>query len=179
MEELNFLCLKIKVKNKVFINVFCYENKLSYPFHISDQKFKNSVDLLIISDKIKSHVYIKDFSKFMFNKTKSKNKKYFCKYCLQYFSSERIVVQQKQICLKINGKQTVKLKRGFIEFKNYSRQIPAPFKIYADFECILKRVRRNEKTSGSYTEKYEDHIPCSFAYRLVCADNKFSKPVVL
>ena len=27
------------------------------------------------------------------------------------------------------------------------------------------------------TEKYQDHIPCSFAYKLVCVDNKFSKPV--
>ena len=27
--------------------------------------------------------------------------------------------------------------------------------------------------------KYQDHIPCSFAYKLVCVDNKFSKSVVL
>ena len=81
----------------------------------------------------------------MFNKTKNKNKKYFCKYCLQCFRSERILVEYKEICLKINSKQTVKLNSGFIEFKNYSRQIPAPFKIYADFECILKSVKNNKK----------------------------------
>ena len=93
------------------------------------------MDLLIILDKIKSHyLYIKDFNKFMFNKTKNKSKKYFYKYCLQCFSSERILVEHKEICLKISGKQTVKLKSGFIEFKNYSRQITVPFKIYADFE---------------------------------------------
>ena len=50
----------------------------------------------------------------------------------------------KKICLKINDKQTVKLKSGFTEFKNYSSQIPAPFKIYADSECILKSVKNNE-----------------------------------
>ena len=49
--------------------------------------------------------------------------------------------------------------------------MPAPFKIYADFECIIKSVKNNEKTSGSYTKKYQDHIPCSFAYKLVCVDN--------
>ena len=27
----------------------------------------------------------------------------------------------------------------------------------------------------SYSKKYEDHIPCSFAYKLVCVDDKFSK----
>ena len=31
-----------------------------------------------------------------------------------------------------------KLEKGFIEFKKFNRQIPAPFKIYADFEFLLK-----------------------------------------
>ena len=26
--------------------------------------------------------------------------------------------------------------------------------------------------------KYQDHIPFSFAYKVVCVDNKFSEPVV-
>ena len=30
----------------------------------------------------------------------------------------------------------------------------------------------------SYTEKYQDHIPCNFAYHVVCIDDKFNKPVV-
>ena len=107
------------------------------------------MDLLIISAKVKSYyVYIKDFSKLMFYKTKNKNKKYFCKYCLQCCSSEKHLVKHKEICLKINGKKTVYLKSGFIEFKNCSRQVPAPFKICADFECILKIVQSNE---NSYT----------------------------
>ena len=38
--------------------------------------------------------------------------------------------------------------------------MPVPFKIYADFQCNLKKVKCNE---GFYTEKYKDHIPCSFA----------------
>ena len=69
---------KIEVKSKICINIFCYESEMTYPVHISDQKFINSMDLLIISDKINSHYgYIKKFNKFLFNKTKSKKKKYF------------------------------------------------------------------------------------------------------
>ena len=42
------------------------------------------MDLLWITDENKSHyVYIKDFNKIMGNKTKNKNKKHFCRYCLQ------------------------------------------------------------------------------------------------
>ena len=54
--------------------------------------------------------------------------------------------------------------------------MPVPFKFYADFECILKSVKSNE---DFYTEKYQDHIPCSFFYMLACVDNKFSKPIVV
>ena len=50
---------------------------------------------------------------------KNKNQKHFCKYCLRCFSGERVFVEHKKICLKINGKQTVKLRSGSIKFKNY------------------------------------------------------------
>ena len=110
---------KIEMKNKTCINVFCYENKVDCPVYLSDQKFSDSMDLLLISDKFKSHyVYIKDFYRFMFNKTKYKGKKYFCKNCLQCFSSEKILSENKEDCLVINGKQSVKLESGFISFKN-------------------------------------------------------------
>ena len=36
-----------------------------------------------------------------------------------------------------------------------------------------------EIKNSSYTGKYEAHIPCSFAYNVVCIDDGFSKLVVL
>ena len=44
---------------------------------------------------------------------------------------------------------------------------------------MLIFIKSNEDTSGSYTEKYQDHIPCSSAHKHNCADQKFSEPVVL
>ena len=48
--------------------------------------------------------------------------------------------------------------------------------VYADFKCILKSVEIN---AGSWTEEYQDRIPRSFAYKLVCVVDKFSKLIVL
>ena len=108
------------------------------------------MDLLLVTDGDKSHyVYIKDFERFMFHKTKNKNKKYFCKSCLQCFSSKNVLTEHKEDCLIINGKQSVKLEKGTIEFENYFKQIPVPFKIYAGFECNLKSV---ESYEGSYSK---------------------------
>ena len=153
-------------QNNICINVFCYG--LTYRVYVSDQKFHNYMDLLLISH----YVYIKDFNRFICNKTKNKNKKIFYKYCLQCFSSEKIFIEHKEI-------ESGKLKSGSISFTNYFKQLPVSFKLYADFECILKGVKRSDKNNGSYTEKYQVHIRCSFAYKVVCVDNTFSKKVVL
>ena len=75
-----------------------------------------------------------------------------------------------------NGKQSVKLEKGIIEFENYFTQIPVPFKIYADFECNLRGLECDE---GSYTKKYQDNIPCSFAYKVVCIYDRFTEPIVV
>ena len=82
-------------------------------------------------------MYIKDFDRFTFHKTKNKNKKG-C--CLQCFSRGNVLTEHKENCLSINGKQSVKLEKGIIEFENYFKQIPVPFKIYADFEGNLRDV---------------------------------------
>ena len=80
---------------------------------------------------------------------------------------------------KVNGKQSIKLKGGSIESKNHFKQLAVPFKIYADFKSLLKGVQTSDKNNTSYTEKYQDHIPWSFAYKVVCIYNKYSKKVVL
>ena len=67
MKELIFLFQKkdygkIERQNNIYINVFCYENGLTYPVYGSNQKFRDCMDLMLISDENKSHyVYIKDF----------------------------------------------------------------------------------------------------------------------
>ena len=77
-----------------------------------------------------------------------------------------MLIKHEKDCLSINGKQSVELEEGTTEFENYFKQIPVPLKmlIYADFECNLRTV---ESYKRSYTKKYQDHIPCSFAYKLL------------
>ena len=46
---------KIEKKNDICINMFCYENKLIFLIYISNEKFENSMDLLLVTDVDKSH----------------------------------------------------------------------------------------------------------------------------
>ena len=71
-------CCRIERQNNICINVFCYENNLTYPVYVSYLKFKEVLDSLLITDENKSqYVHIKVFNRLMCNKTKNKNEKYF------------------------------------------------------------------------------------------------------
>ena len=87
MQEKDFN--KIEVKNNICINMFGYEDGLAFPIYVSDQKLEDSMDLLLLTD-----MYIKEFNRFMFHKTKNKNKKQFC---LQCFSGESVLIKQRKL----------------------------------------------------------------------------------
>ena len=97
---------KTEVQKNISVNVFCYKDKLVFPIYISNKKFDDSMDLLLLYEDNKSHyVFIKDFNTFMFHKAKNKNKKWFCKSFLQCFSNEKVMIKHKEDCLSINRVQ--------------------------------------------------------------------------
>ena len=110
-------------------------------------------------------------------------------FCLQCFSSERVLAKHKSNCLTINGKQAINVpKKGenILRFNNFHKQLPVPIIIYADFEVIMKRVQgckqsdemEREKDMRSYTEAYQTHEDCGCGYKVVCCyDDKYSKSI--
>ena len=105
----------------------------------------------------------------MYSKPEHKEKKDFCMSCLQNFTTKEILNNHKEQCLLINETQALKYETGVIKFKNYEKQIPIPFKIYADTECL-------GKDKCKYTKLYQKHIPNSIGAKLVCIDNRFILP---
>lgn len=74
------------------------------------------------------------------------------------------------------------MRNGEIDFINYNRQLSPLFQIYDYFESILKRnesLNINNKVYNSYVEKYQKHISHSHAFKVMCIDNRFTKPVVV
>ena len=103
-------CNKDEKQNNIRINVFGYEKGQTFPIHISKETFEDQMNLLLITEDEKKHyVLIKDFNAFMFNQTKHKEKKHFCMFCLQCFSSERILANHVNNCLTINGAQAINM----------------------------------------------------------------------
>ena len=135
---------KVEKQNSIRINVFGYESKQPFPIHISKETFEDQMNLLLMitKDEKKHYVLIKDFSTFMYNQSKHKERKHFCMHCLQCFSSESVLVKHANNCLTMNGSQAINMpKQGenIIKFNNFHKQLAVLFVIYADFEAIRKK----------------------------------------
>ena len=117
---------KVEKQNNIRINVFGYEKGQPFPIHISKEKFEDQMNLLLITEDEKKHyVLVKDFNAFMYNQTKHKEKMHFYMYCLQCFSSERILANHVNNCLMINGAQAINMpKQGenVLKFNNFHKQ---------------------------------------------------------
>ena len=178
---------QIERQNKINFNVFGYDEKDGiFPIRNPTEKFDDYMDLLYLEGKEgKTHyVLIKDFNRLNYQFSKMKCKKHFCKHCLQFFYSED--------CVVINVSQAIELPKPYIDphgveripsvyFKNHHKQLPRPFAIIADFECLTEKMSScTPSDEKSYTETYQRHTACSFGYKVVCNyDKNYSKDLVI
>ena len=176
---------KIEKQNSININVFGYEDRQPYPIYVSKEKYEDHMELLLVTkDENKHYVLIKDFNKFMYNQTKHKERKHFCMHCLQCFSSGRVLNNHKENCIQVNGTQAIRMPNKYnniLKFNNFHKQQPVPFVIYADFEAITEKVQGCQPDGNkSYTEAYQRHTDCGYAYKVVCHyDDEYTKPIQL
>ena len=78
------------------VNVFGYENKV-YPLYFSKKSYHLTLNSLLITKEDKFHyVFIKDFNRLLFSRTKHKDKKHHCMSCLQNFTTEEILSNLKK-----------------------------------------------------------------------------------
>ena len=131
---------KIEQQFNISVNVYgLHDDNGIYPIQLSRKENVKHMDLLYIENEVTNHyVLIKDFDKLNLRIDKGNNKKYFCNYCLQHFTTNEIREEHKKNCIIINGTQAVELpKEGTkIKFNNLQNLIACPFVIYADLEAL-------------------------------------------
>ena len=176
---------KFETQNGVSVNVFGYDPEVwIYPLRITKMKADRHVDLLLVTSEDNYHYcLIKDFDKLMHRYNKYKGKKYFCKYCLHAFTREDLLQEHTSQCMALNGAQKTSLPEegeNILEFTNYHKGLKVPFVIYADFESITQPIDRAQMDeTRSYTDGYQLHAPCGYAYKVVCTDERYTKDTVV
>ena len=100
----------------------------------------------------------------MCNKTKNEYNSFF-KYCLQIFSIENILVEQKETCFKITGKLVLNQEELRLNLQIISIISAWSFKIYTDFECNKKRVRGSNQNNSKVRRETFSSITSNFPNR--------------
>ena len=63
-------------------------------------------------------------------------------------------------------------------FKTYYKQIKAPYVVYADFECLVRKIATcKPDNKRSFTVKTEKHEPRGFSYLVVRSDGQTHGPI--
>ena len=131
----------------------------------------------MITENDRSHYgFIKGFKRLMLSTTKHKDNKHFGMHCLQNGTTKEVLSNHKKQFLSIHGCQAVNYESETIKFINHNKQIPIPFKIYANTECFLKITNFYK---GEYTIKYQEYFPNSIGAKLVCTDDRFTLPFII
>ena len=150
------------------INVFSVnDNKKFYPLRMADKDCLNTIDLFFYEqDGVSHYSLIKNFTRLVKSQiTSSKNGTVFiCKKCFTHYTKNELL--QKHI-LYCSTNETVAVKmpprNTMLCFKNYHKQLPIPFVVYADFECFTKPVNTcNPNPDYSYSYNYQKHEPSGF-----------------
>ena len=173
---------KVEKQFNVSINIYGHSNSDIYPIHTTYSTAAKHIDLLVTSNSETNHyVWIKNFNRLCYNVNKHARKKYFCKHCIQHFTSESILLKHMEDCMVLNGCQAIGMpaEGEVAKFKSFRETVKIPFVIYADLESLLHKltVTQKREMDQEQTEKLQKHVACSYGYKVVCCyDDKLSKP---
>ena len=164
-----------ELNHNVSVNVFEVDEEQEQI--VIGRKLKNKdakchIDLLRIDeDDISHYVYVKDCSRLLNSqKSKFRNKSYFCKYCHTGFGTQELLNKHyEKGCMEVEGQQIeMPTPDEKLKFKHHFKKLRCPFVIYADFECLTEELKQPEDDEIK-TYKYQEHKPCGFMLNLVNA----------
>ncbi|XP_053380071.1 uncharacterized protein LOC128548718, partial [Mercenaria mercenaria] len=174
-----------KQNENISINVFTFQENEIVPLKItSNTRRLHHVNLLWIKyGQVSHYVLIRDLNTFLFRSKSHNQRMFFCPYCLHGFVRNESLQNHITYC-STNEAQKVELPAvgdsAILEFKDFEKELKVSFTIYADFETLNRRVSTclPEPTHSSTTSTTKLEV-CGFAYKVVCADNRYTKPTVV
>ena len=165
------------------INVFSNDGMTIYPLREVKKDCKNTIDLFLYEEDGKFHYsLIKNFSRLIRSQITSRTDEpiQICKRCFCHFTKPELLDKHIKYCSS-NKTAFVKMPKPktSLHFKNYDRQLPIPFTVYADFECFTKPMNSccpNPKDSYNYN--YQKHEPSGFCFYAKGIAGKRIKPII-
>ena len=144
----------------------------SSPKHVDEE---HHYYMVIAKDGNRSHICPVTSNGALTAKLNKHNRaRHICPHCDEEFSSQTVlynhinkkgcmVFQDGETCYTVPCKDDDKAYSKF-DLKNLVARVKSPFMVYADFECVLKKM---SVRAGKGTEKVQEHVPCSWGMLLV------------
>ena len=139
--------------------------------------------LILKKGELSHYCLIKDLNRFLSRIKSDGHKHYFCPYCLQGLTEERILNDHQPYC-STNGAKKAEFpipgKNDILEFKDFEKQLRVPFVIYADFETINRKIPScaSDPKQCSTTPLTQMEV-CGFGYKVVSVNPQYTKPSVI
>ena len=189
-----------EAKNNISINVYGIEKmfldgeqryQIVGPLHYSKHKRNHHINLLLVDDSEGNYhyCYIRNMSRLISKQLSAHNGAInFCDGCLQSFQTpEKLRNHSENDCNHVSvilpktdfrlDKLGKRVPKNILKFENYKNKLRCPYVVYADFECLLRKLENVETpTSDTFTVKKFEHVPCAFSYYIKCSfDDSRSK----
>ena len=175
---------RLERQNKnLSINVFGWEKGHVVVHRISEKGGEISrINLMLTTQGENTHYsYVKRLTALLYDQNRQNESKHFCERCLHGYQTRDLLERHKPECkglLKSPARTDMpKQGKNKMPFTNYHKQMKAPYVVYADFECLVRKIATCEPDSKhSFTVKTEKHEPCGFSYLVVRSDGQTFGP---
>ena len=140
----------------------------------NNHKCKNQVILLMITDDGKRWHYlaVRSLSTFLIEISSSNNGDFYCLNCFHSYRTLNKLKKRERVCnnqdychidMPEKGGNILKCSLG-------DKSLKAPFTIYADLECLLKKEQSCQSNpKNSYTQTKAKHKPLGHSLSLICS----------
>ncbi|EGI67314.1 hypothetical protein G5I_04097 [Acromyrmex echinatior] len=153
------------------VSTTCIKNKQVLSLRLINEKKEKHVNVLYVQDPrndgIGHFAWIKNLSRLVSSQiSRKKNKKFFCDRCLHYFNTNEKLQSHVMDCEKMND-SAIRLPSvvdKWLEFEDHCNKQSAPFIVYADLGCVLRKMELDRKNASSSSYTYQQHEIFSIGY---------------
>ena len=121
---------KFENLNNLNVNVFELTKTVLTPIHINTNYDQPQIDLMLYQNHYclitKLHCLL----------NKDSHMKWVCRRCLTAFSSQPVLFDHIERCIKQQPTNITFSWKDHLKFEDYHMKVPIPIRVYADFECI-------------------------------------------
>ena len=121
---------KFENLNNLNINVFELTGNVLTPIHVNKNYLQPQIDLLLYEN----HYCLITRLHCLINK--DSHMRWVCRRCLTAFSSQPVLIDQMERCIKQQPTKISFSYKDHLKFEDHHMKIPLLIRVYADFECI-------------------------------------------